>query len=125
MPTTQAATNNLGVDGCVLNGSLTAAHGSRQNECLPSLRHTTSGQIRTYSARGTIRGLLRSQDENDSEGDMDVLVTGATGFVGPHLLQRLLARGDTIRVLALPETVEQVRYRDRVEVVVGDLADEA
>jgi nucleoside-diphosphate-sugar epimerase len=55
---------------------------------------------------------------------MDVLVTGATGFVGPHLLQRLLARGDVIRVLALPETVEQVRYRDRVEVVVGDLADE-
>jgi nucleoside-diphosphate-sugar epimerase len=55
---------------------------------------------------------------------MPVLLTGATGLVGPYTLQGLLARREAIRVLALPETVDEVRYRDRVEVVMGSLADE-
>ena len=39
----------------------------------------------------------------------ETLVTGATGFVGPHLISALLARGDRVRVLALPgETVNQL-----------------
>lgn len=33
---------------------------------------------------------------------MEALVTGATGFVGRHLIEALRARGDAVRVLALP-----------------------
>jgi nucleoside-diphosphate-sugar epimerase len=34
---------------------------------------------------------------------MDVLITGGNGFVGHHLIQALMDRGDRVRVLALPE----------------------
>ena len=60
-----------------------------------------------------------------------VAVTGADGFIGSHLVERLVERGDTVRALAqynsfgswgwidslAPET------RDQVEVVSGDIRD--
>jgi nucleoside-diphosphate-sugar epimerase len=55
---------------------------------------------------------------------MRVLVTGATGLTGRHVLEQLLARGDSVRALVLPETIERMRYRDQVEVALGSLADE-
>jgi dihydroflavonol-4-reductase len=52
-----------------------------------------------------------------------VLVTGATGFLGRHLVARLLARGDTVRAYVRPRTdVAQLTSRG-VEVVRGELAD--
>jgi UDP-N-acetylglucosamine/UDP-N-acetyl-alpha-D-glucosaminouronate 4-epimerase len=54
-----------------------------------------------------------------------VLLTGATGFVGSQVLEQLLERGDEVRVLALPDTVESLRHRDRVEVIAGNLSDSA
>jgi nucleoside-diphosphate-sugar epimerase len=59
---------------------------------------------------------------------MNVLLTGATGFIGAQVLERLVARGDVVRVLVRPETLAQpqkvkhVTQRDRVELVVGSLA---
>jgi nucleoside-diphosphate-sugar epimerase len=51
---------------------------------------------------------------------MEVLVTGGNGFVGRHLIAALLARGDQVRVLALPE--ESTGALDqRVEVHRGDV----
>jgi UDP-glucose 4-epimerase len=52
-----------------------------------------------------------------------VLLTGATGFVGAETLEQLLNRGDEVRVLALADTVEQLRHRDRVDLVIGNLSD--
>jgi nucleoside-diphosphate-sugar epimerase len=54
---------------------------------------------------------------------MQVLLTGAAGLIGSSVLGCLVARGDTVRVLVQPEAADQVRYRDRLEVVVGSLAD--
>lgn len=54
---------------------------------------------------------------------MPVLVTGATGFVGSQVLEQLLERGDRVRVLTLPDTLESLHHRDRVEVVAGNLSD--
>lgn len=53
---------------------------------------------------------------------LHVLVTGATGFVGRHLVAELLARG--CRVRALARDVERARgmaWFDQVEFVAGDL----
>ena len=54
---------------------------------------------------------------------MRYLVTGATGLVGSHVLDQLLARGDTVRALVLehPEA-EKLRQRG-VEVWLGDLTE--
>ena len=54
---------------------------------------------------------------------MRVLLTGATGFVGSEVLEQLLHRGDEVRVLVLPDTLDRLRHRDRVEVVEGGLGD--
>ena len=50
------------------------------------------------------------------------LVTGATGFLGWHVANRLLARGEKVR--ALVRDTSRVRELDG-EVVVGDLRDPA
>ena len=47
---------------------------------------------------------------------MHVLVTGGAGFIGSHLVARLVARGDTVRVVDLRPC-----HAEGVEVVQGDL----
>jgi UDP-glucose 4-epimerase len=54
---------------------------------------------------------------------MRVLLTGATGFVGAETVEQLLNRSDEVRVLALADTVEKLRHRDRLDVVMGNLSD--
>src|SRR3954470_9953073 len=60
-----------------------------------------------------------------------VLITGGAGFIGRHLAQALLARGDQVRVLdSLIEQVHPTRERPAelahdVELIVGDVRDEA
>jgi nucleoside-diphosphate-sugar epimerase len=50
-----------------------------------------------------------------------VLVTGATGFIGSHLAERLVAEGACVRVLVRDPQKLLPSLRDRVEVVHGDL----
>ena len=54
---------------------------------------------------------------------MKTLVTGATGFIGSHIVAALLARGDHVR--GLVRDVERARdLRDQgVELVQGDITD--
>lgn len=51
------------------------------------------------------------------------LVTGATGFVGSHLVERLSSSGWRLRALVRPTSDTALLERHGVERVVGDLAD--
>lgn len=55
---------------------------------------------------------------------MKVLVTGAAGFLGGHLIDMLVERGDEVRALVRPvEDASYLRSLGGVEIVHGDLTD--
>ena len=56
---------------------------------------------------------------------MLVAVTGATGFVGRHIVDLLVARSHRVRVLVRRSQVLPFAHPDRVEKVVGGLDDQA
>lgn len=51
------------------------------------------------------------------------VVTGAAGFIGRHLVERLLVQGVDVRALLLPDEPEPVSWGGRAEVVRGDVTD--
>ncbi|GAA0569538.1 NAD-dependent 4,6-dehydratase LegB [Rhizomicrobium electricum] len=62
-------------------------------------------------------------------GQKKVLVTGADGFIGSHLVEMLVARGYDVTALSLYNSfnnwgwLEDVGCKDRVKVVCGDVRD--
>jgi nucleoside-diphosphate-sugar epimerase len=56
---------------------------------------------------------------------MRVLQTGATGFIGTHVLDAQIRNGTVVRALAEPATLNQLHYRADVEVVLGGLHEAA
>jgi nucleoside-diphosphate-sugar epimerase len=52
---------------------------------------------------------------------MRVLLTGGTGFIGSYVLEQLVAANQDVRVLALPETLGQLKHS--VHVVPGSVSD--
>ena len=56
---------------------------------------------------------------------MTALVTGATGFLGASLVTRLLARGDSVRVLARSPAKAKPLIDKGAEAVIGDISDPA
>ena len=51
------------------------------------------------------------------------LVTGGAGFIGSHLCDALIARGDSVRVLDDLSTGRRANLPDGVDLIVGDIAD--
>ncbi len=51
------------------------------------------------------------------------LVTGGTGMLGSHIVERLVARGERVRVLVRPSSDTRFLRTLDVELVTGDLAD--
>ena len=67
---------------------------------------------------------LRDGDRRLSQyRDRSVLVTGATGFVGLHLVEALLTLGARVTVLVRETSVIPEAWRGRLRVYVADLAD--
>ena len=54
-----------------------------------------------------------------------ILVTGATGFIGRHLVRRLLAEKERIRVFVRREPPAEWLENPLIEIVLGDLGDPA
>ncbi len=54
---------------------------------------------------------------------MLALVTGGTGFLGGHLVERLVRRGDKVRVLARPTSDLTLLRSLGVEITIGDITD--
>jgi len=54
---------------------------------------------------------------------MKVLVTGATGIVGSHLTERLVAEGYTVNVLARKSSDVSLLKSLGVEIIYGDIRD--
>jgi nucleoside-diphosphate-sugar epimerase len=54
-------------------------------------------------------------------GTATTLLTGATGFIGRHLLKRLLAERDRVRILVRHDPGDNLLHNDRVEVFLGNL----
>jgi UDP-glucose 4-epimerase len=52
------------------------------------------------------------------------LVTGGAGFIGSHLTEALLARGDRVRILDDLSTGKRDNVPARAELIIGDVADE-
>ena len=53
-----------------------------------------------------------------------VLVTGATGFIGQHLAERLIAEGWSVRLLLRNIHKLAPSLQSITDIVVGDLSDE-
>ena len=53
------------------------------------------------------------------------LVTGATGFVGSHAAEALVARGDAVRTIARPNSDTALLDKLGVTIIRGDLTDAA
>jgi len=58
-----------------------------------------------------------------TKGTAQVLLTGATGFIGRHLLRRLLKERDRVRILVRRTPAPEFLESDRVETFLGDLGD--
>lgn len=67
---------------------------------------------------------VRRRAAGRSARSAEVLLTGASGFLGSRVLGALLEQGRSVRVLALPGTMEQTPLGRDVEIVTGTLDDE-
>src|SRR5476651_2015054 len=54
-----------------------------------------------------------------------ILITGATGFIGRRLTRDLVARGHRVRILARSRRKARDLFGDHVEVSIGDVGDPA
>lgn len=62
-------------------------------------------------------------DPTDDESGVKTLVTGATGFVGSHLIERLVEEGEDIRCFVRPMSNTRWLKNFPVEIFVGDFFD--
>jgi 2-alkyl-3-oxoalkanoate reductase len=85
-------------------------------------------------ARSTVRWTNRVSQEADAAkikfeaqfqtaGRARILVTGATGLIGRHLLRQLLQKGDLVRIFVRRQPPPEFMNDSNIEVFLGDLGD--
>src|SRR3984957_2476265 len=70
-------------------------------------------------------GKITFQARFRSVGDAKVLVTGANGLIGRHLVHRLLQEGKGVRLLVRRQPAPEFMNDGNIEVFLGDLGDPA
>ncbi len=68
---------------------------------------------------------IKFQAQFQNKGHAKVLVTGATGLIGRHLVRQLLQKGSRVRIFVRRQPEAEFRNDDNVEVFLGDLGDPA
>jgi nucleoside-diphosphate-sugar epimerase len=68
---------------------------------------------------------IRYQSQFQSAGNAKVLVTGANGLIGRHLVRRLLQEGNRVRLFVRRQPEAEFMNDGNVEVFLGDLGDSA
>ncbi len=118
----------------VLRKKLLRYHGLQMlvGEFYQSLRESTPPPVSIDDARPIIHWTERIARQADqakekcvakfaTRGTAKTLLTGATGFIGKHLLNRLLQERDRVRILVRHDPGEELMRNDRVEVFLGNL----
>jgi len=59
----------------------------------------------------------------DISGKSTILVTGGTGFIGSHLVKKLVGQGKYVRILARLHASLEHLPKDKVELLYGDITD--
>jgi len=55
--------------------------------------------------------------------ESEIFITGATGFIGRHLVNRLIEKGERIRILTRNPDKVLSKWQDRLSISIGDLLD--
>ncbi len=90
--------------------------------------------VSANQARSTVYWTMRVSQEADaakvkflarfqSAGRAKVLVTGATGLIGRHLVRQLLQKGNSIRIFVRRQPTPEFLNDANIEVFLGDLGD--
>ena len=82
-------------------------------------RHAVPGEWGHQRGRDTVRGV--GHDVKTRPSPTPVLVTGATGYIGAHLVNRLEHEGRQVRCLARRPSRLAGRVASTTEIVAGDL----
>jgi nucleoside-diphosphate-sugar epimerase/predicted dehydrogenase len=68
---------------------------------------------------------IKFQSQFQTSGRAKVLVTGANGLIGRHLVRRLLQEGNCVRLFVRRPPQPEFMNDDKIEVFLGDLGDPA
>ncbi|HXY13180.1 MAG TPA: NAD-dependent epimerase/dehydratase family protein [Terriglobales bacterium] len=101
-----------------------------------ALQSGTEMPVTAEQARSTVYWTNRVSQEADGAkmkfqtqfqctGSAKILVTGATGLIGRHLVQRLLQKGERIRIFVRRPPTAQFMNDTNIEIFHGDLGDPA
>src|SRR6185503_7446871 len=92
-------------------------------------RQSTAARAHGAPARGRRGGPdggdpgCRALPDRRRRGGMNVLVTGGAGFIGSHVADAFLARGDRVWVLDNLTRGKRANVPAKAELVVADVAD--
>lgn len=72
-----------------------------------------------------IQGIVNSKDKEEFVTmPKNILVTGATGFIGQHLVRALIEKNHNVKIFVRNEEKARKMFGDRVEYIIGSISEE-